>query len=58
MTYKPLRPRRRGFFYEVLLLAIALAVSLMMFGRGKKNLLQGAVHLLVFVVWCALILEG
>lgn len=43
---------------ETVMLAIALAVSLMTFGRGKTNLLQGAVHLLVFIVWFALIFEG
>ena len=44
--------------HETVMLAIALAISLMTFGRGKTNLLQGAVHLLVFIVWFALIFES
>jgi len=43
---------------EAIMLAVALAISLMTFGRGRTNLLQGAVHLLVFIVWFALIFEG
>jgi len=44
--------------HETVMLAIALAISLMTFGRGKTNILQGAVHLLVFIVWFALIFES
>jgi Ca2+:H+ antiporter len=44
--------------HETVLLVVTLAVSLMTFGRGKTNLLQGAVHLIVFVFWIFLMLEG
>ncbi|MEI6033618.1 MAG: calcium:proton antiporter [Verrucomicrobiae bacterium] len=44
--------------HETILLVVTLAISLMTFGRGKTNLLQGAVHLIVFIFWLVLMLEG
>jgi Ca2+:H+ antiporter len=44
--------------HETVLLVVTLAVSLMTFGRGKTNLLQGVVHLIVFAFWIFLMLEG
>ena len=43
---------------EMTLLAAILSVSIMTFSRGKTNLLQGAVHLIVFVFWVYLVIEG
>lgn len=43
---------------ETILLTVTLALSLMTFSRGKTNLLQGAVHLIVFLFWLFLVVEG
>lgn len=43
---------------DCLLLAVMLAVSFLTFARGKTNLLQGAVHLLIFIFWLTLLFEG
>ena len=43
---------------EMTLLAVILSVSIMTFSRGKTNLLQGAVHLIVFLFWIYLLFEG
>jgi Ca2+:H+ antiporter len=43
---------------DVALLCVMLAISVLTFGRGRTNLLQGAIHLLVFLFWLALILEA
>ena len=38
-----------------MLLILTLFVSALTFGGGRTNVLQGAVHLLLFVVYLALI---
>jgi len=38
-------------------LIIVLAVSMLTFGQGRTNMLQGAVHLLVFGVYLFLIFD-
>jgi Ca2+:H+ antiporter len=43
---------------EVAILGVMLAISLLTFSRGKTNVLQGAVHLLVFLFWLALVFEA
>jgi Ca2+:H+ antiporter len=43
--------------HQVTLLCVVLAVCFLTFGRGRTNLLQGAVHLVVFLMWLALIFE-
>ncbi len=43
---------------DCLLLAVVLALCIITFGRGKTNLLQGAIHLLVFLMWLVLLFEG
>jgi Ca2+:H+ antiporter len=40
---------------EAILLCVMLTVSVLTFGSGKTNLLQGAVHLLVFFFWLVLV---
>ena len=42
---------------EVTVLIIVLAVSMLTFGQGRTNMLQGAVHLLVFGVYLFLIFD-
>lgn len=43
---------------DSVLLAVVLAVSLMTFSRGRTNVLQGAIHILVFLVWIALLFQS
>jgi Ca2+:H+ antiporter len=43
---------------ETILLAVTLILSIMTFSRSKTNLLQGAVHLIVFLFWLFLLVEG
>lgn len=43
---------------DSVMLAVILALCVTTFGRGRTNLLQGAIHLLVFVVWIVLLFEG
>ena len=43
---------------DVAILCVTLAISVLTFGRGRTNLLQGAIHLLVFLFWLALVLES
>lgn len=43
---------------DSLMLGVALALCVITFARGRTNMLQGAVHLLVFAVWIVLLLEG
>ena len=43
---------------EIVLLAVTLTISLMTFSRSKTNVLQGAVHLIVFLFWLLLLVEG
>ena len=42
---------------EVTMLLIILAVSMLTFGQGRTNMMQGAVHLLVFGVYLFLIFD-
>jgi Ca2+:H+ antiporter len=42
---------------ETILLAVILLVSIMTFSRAKTNLLQGAIHLIVFLFWLFLLVE-
>ncbi len=42
---------------EVTMLFIVLAVSMLTFGQGRTNMLQGAVHLLIFGVYLFLIFD-
>ena len=42
---------------EVTMLLIVLAVSMLTFGQGRTNMLQGAVHLLIFGVYLFLIFD-
>ena len=43
---------------ELVLLPLTLAVSIVTFGSGKTNILQGAVHLLLFAAYLMLIFQG
>ena len=43
---------------DIVLLAVTLTISLMTFSRSKTNLLQGAVHLIVFLFWLLLLVEA
>lgn len=43
---------------DTLLLAVVLALCVITFGRGRTNVLQGAIHLLVFLMWLALVFQG
>lgn len=43
---------------ESILLCVMLAVSLLTFGSARTNLLQGAVHLVVFFFWLVLAFGG
>jgi Ca2+:H+ antiporter len=43
---------------EVVLLPLTLAVSMVTFGSGRTNVLQGAVHLLLFAAYVMLVFEG
>jgi Ca2+:H+ antiporter len=42
---------------EITMLLIVLAVSMLTFGQGRTNMLQGAVHLLIFGVYLFLIFD-
>jgi Ca2+:H+ antiporter len=42
---------------EITMLFIVLAVSMLTFGQGRTNMLQGAVHLLVFGVYLFLVFD-
>ncbi|MEI6492622.1 MAG: calcium:proton antiporter [Verrucomicrobiota bacterium] len=56
LTNKPivlgLQPR------EIVLLATTLTLSLLTFSHSRTNVLQGAVHLIVFLFWILLLVEG
>jgi Ca2+:H+ antiporter len=41
----------------VLLLALTLLVSTVTFSGGRTNILQGAVHIMLFVAWIVLIFD-
>ncbi len=43
---------------EIVLLATTLTLSLLTFSQAKTNILQGAVHLIVFLFWIFLLVEG
>jgi len=43
---------------ELVLLPLTLAVSIVTFASGKTNILQGAVHLLLFAAYLMLIFQG
>ncbi len=43
---------------DLVLLPLTLAVSIVTFGSGKTNILQGAVHLLLFAAYVMLIFQG
>ncbi|MGA0175934.1 MAG: calcium:proton antiporter [Chthoniobacterales bacterium] len=42
---------------EIIMLFIALAVSMLTFGQGRTNMLQGAVHIVIFGVYLFLIFD-
>jgi Ca2+:H+ antiporter len=42
---------------EITLLFVTLSVSMLTFGQGRTNMLQGAIHLLVFGVYLFLIFD-
>ena len=41
-----------------MMLLLTLAVSVLTFGSGRTNVLQGAVHLLLFIAYVLLIFQG
>lgn len=43
---------------DMVMLALTLAVSIVTFGSGKTNILQGAVHLLLFAAYLMLVFQG
>lgn len=43
---------------EIVLLATTLTLSLLTFSHSKTNILQGAVHLIVFLFWIFLLVES
>jgi Ca2+:H+ antiporter len=43
---------------DLVLLPLTLAVSIVTFGSGKTNILQGAVHLLLFAAYLMLVFQG
>lgn len=42
---------------EICLLAATLVLSILHFGSGKTNMMQGIVHAMLFVVWIAVLME-
>jgi Ca2+:H+ antiporter len=42
---------------ELILLVVTLAVSMVNFGSGRTNIMQGAVHLLLFIAYVVLIFD-
>ena len=40
------------------MLLLTLAVSILTFGSGRTNVLQGAVHLILFIAYVLLIFQG
>ncbi len=42
---------------EIVLLAVTLLVSMVNFGLGRTNVLQGAVHLILFLAYVILIFD-
>jgi Ca2+:H+ antiporter len=43
---------------DLVLLPLTLAVSIVTFGSGKTNILQGAVHLLLFAAYLMIVFQG
>jgi Ca2+:H+ antiporter len=43
---------------DMVMLILTLAVSIVTFGSGKTNILQGAVHLLLFAAYLMLVFQG
>jgi Ca2+:H+ antiporter len=43
---------------EIVLLVLTLAVSMLTFSSGKTNVLQGAVHLVLFMAYIVLVFDG
>jgi Ca2+:H+ antiporter len=43
---------------DIMMLVLTLAVSVVTFASGRTNVLQGAVHLLLFVAYLFLIVQG
>ena len=43
---------------NVTLLCVMLAISVLTFAQRRTNLLQGGIHLLVFLFWIALVVEA
>ncbi|WP_246723509.1 calcium:proton antiporter [Rhizobium sp. ARZ01] len=43
---------------ETIMLVLTLAVSMITFASGRTNLMQGAVHLMLFITYLILIVEG
>ena len=43
---------------DAVLLAIILSLCVMTFSRGRTTILQGAIHLLMFLIWLVLIVEA
>lgn len=43
---------------ETIMLALTLAVSMITFSSGRTNLMQGAVHLMLFITYLMVIMEG
>ena len=42
---------------EICLLAATMVLSMLHFGAGKTNMMQGIVHAMLFAVWIALLLD-
>lgn len=43
---------------DMLLLIVTLAVSMITFGSGRTNILQGAVHIVLFLAYIVLVFDG
>ena len=43
---------------DMVLLVLTLAVSMLTFSGGKTNILQGAVHLVLFMAYIVLVFDG
>jgi Ca2+:H+ antiporter len=43
---------------DLVMILLTLSVSVVTFSSGRTNVIQGAVHLVLFVVYLALIIQG
>ena len=43
---------------EIALFAATIFVSMIQFSQGKTNMLQGFVHLMLFALWIAMLMDG